>query len=113
MYVLTRHPSIFFRQYGTNLNSSQAASGIENLKMESPVKKLDFTGKENAAFDADTPVVEEIKKPIVEEKKPAAVAPGIKPEEADEPLLQENPNRFVLFPIKYHEVGRVTSCADA
>ena len=24
--------------------------------------------------------------------------------EADEPLLVENKNRFVLFPIKYHEV---------
>ena len=25
-------------------------------------------------------------------------------DEADEPLLVENKNRFVLFPIKYHEV---------
>lgn len=25
--------------------------------------------------------------------------------EADEPLLIENKNRFVLFPIKYHDVG--------
>lgn len=43
------------------------------------------------------------------EEAPAApaekkVAPGIKDFEADEPLLQENPQRFVLFPIKYHEV---------
>lgn len=85
----------------------QAASGIENMKMESPVKKINFAGKENSAFDADAPTVEEVKKPIVEEQKVVAVAPGIKPEEADEPLLQENPNRFVLFPIKYHEVSRV------
>ncbi|RAL64903.1 hypothetical protein DID88_001497 [Monilinia fructigena] len=89
------------------------ASGIENLKMESPVKKLDFTGKENAAFDADAPVVEEVKKPIVEEKKTVALAPGIKPEEADEPLLQENPNRFVLFPIKYHEIWQMYKKAEA
>lgn len=33
-----------------------------------------------------------------------SVAPTLRPEEADEPLLRENPNRFVLFPIKYHEV---------
>ena len=32
----------------------------------------------------------------------------LKPEEADEPLLQENPDRFVIFPIKYHEVS--TKC---
>lgn len=37
------------------------------------------------------------------EAKPSA-APTIKPDEIDEPILQENPQRFVLFPIKYHEV---------
>jgi ribonucleoside-diphosphate reductase subunit M2 len=77
--------------------------------MESPIKKLDFgvADKENQPFDVATqidatpsPIVEETKK---EEAKPAVV-PTIKPDESDEPLLQENPQRFVLFPIKYHEV---------
>jgi ribonucleoside-diphosphate reductase subunit M2 len=80
---------------------------------DSPAKKLDFaaSGKENLPFDADASIVDEIeiKKPIVEEvkteEKAVVVAPTIKPEEADEPLLQENPQRFVLFPIKYHEVS--------
>lgn len=83
------------------------------MKMESPIKKLDFSGKENAGIDADASIVEQVKKPVVEEQKAVAVAPAIKPEEADEPLLQENPNRFVLFPIKYHEVSRVSSRVDA
>lgn len=39
-----------------------------------------------------------------EEGDKAVVAPGIKDFEADEPLLRENGQRFVLFPIKYHEV---------
>jgi len=78
--------------------------------MESPIKPINFqaAGKENLPFDADTPDLEEvqIKKPVVEEVKQAVVvASTIKPEEADEPLLQENPQRFVLFPIKYHEVS--------
>ncbi|KAF7909869.1 uncharacterized protein EAF01_003587 [Botrytis porri] len=93
--------------------SKTAASGIENMKMESPVKKINFAGKENSAFDADAPIFEEVKKPIVEEQKVVAVAPGIKPEEADEPLLQENPNRFVLFPIKYHEIWQMYKKAEA
>ena len=88
--------------------------------MESPVKKLDFSAanKENAPFDADLATLEaEIDAKHVEksamgttktEAAKVAVAPTIKPEEADEPLLQENPQRFVLFPIKYHEV-----CFDA
>jgi ribonucleoside-diphosphate reductase subunit M2 len=41
------------------------------------------------------------------EELAVTVASTLRPEEADEPLLQENPNRFVLFPIKYHEVRRV------
>ncbi len=80
---------------------------------DSPAKKLNFeaAGKENVPFNAETPVLDivEIKKPVVEEVKGEVikVAPTIKLQEADEPLLQENPHRFVLFPIKYHEVGRV------
>jgi ribonucleoside-diphosphate reductase subunit M2 len=69
----------------------------------SPAKKLDFASADK----------ENVFKPIVgipdlPEDEPVAktgVAPTIKPEEAHEPLLQENPNRFVLFPIKYHDVS--------
>ncbi|KAE8444890.1 Ribonucleotide-diphosphate reductase (RNR), small subunit [Mollisiaceae sp. DMI_Dod_QoI] len=101
--------------------SKTAASAIEGLKMgDSPVKKLDFqaTGKENMPLNADAPTVDdiEIKKPIVEEvkvEKAVTVAPTIKPEESDEPLLQENPHRFVLFPIKYHEIWQMYKKAEA
>ena len=81
--------------------------------MESPVKKLNFSAsdKENAPFDADlATLVAEIDANTTMKKKEtsAAVAPTIKADEADEPLLQENPQRFVLFPIKYHEVRDVS-----
>mmetsp|Transcript_49934 Transcript_49934/g.121196 ORF Transcript_49934/g.121196 Transcript_49934/m.121196 type:complete len:342 (-) Transcript_49934:216-1241(-) len=33
--------------------------------------------------------------------------PGLKKEELTEPLLAPNPHRFVLFPIKYHEVWQM------
>ena len=77
---------------------------------DSPVKKLDFesAGKENvASFKPTDATVDKMGDKIVEVPK---VAPGIKEAEANEPLLQENPHRFVLFPIKYHEVSHV---ADA
>lgn len=77
---------------------------------ESPVKKLNYdpVDKENIAYDT-APVVSdaELKKAhvdVIEKGQKPVVAPTIKPHEADEPLLQENPHRFVLFPIKYHEV---------
>ena len=74
-----------------------------------PVKKINFEAADKENNPHDAPVVVELdeKKPIVElakKEQKTVVAPTIKPEEADEPLLQENPHRFVLFPIKYHEV---------
>jgi ribonucleoside-diphosphate reductase subunit M2 len=86
---------------------------------DSPIKKLDFsaTDKENIPVNSSIPPSTEessdMKKSIVEMVKPVEtlkVASGIKAQEMDEPLLQENPHRFVLFPIKYHEV-RVYHCA--
>lgn len=89
----------------------QAASALESLKMESPLKKLQLpveADKENinALYESD-----EVAIPIkgipdfeVPVKETPAVAEGIKEEEAMEPILQENAQRFVLFPIKYHEV---------
>lgn len=80
---------------------------------DSPAKKLNFesTGKENIPADIPAPIIDDltVKKPITQvfdEKKTEStvVAPTIKSFEADEPLLKENPHRFVLFPIKYHEV---------
>ena len=89
----------------------QAVSGLESLKMaNSPAKKLDFdsVGKENVPLPQEPVTTNDmdLKKPLLEpimEEKPA-VAPTIEDIEANEPILQENPHRFVLFPIKYHEV---------
>ena len=81
--------------------------------MESPVKMQKLSSEENkenldAAYASDEIAVP-IKgiptmAPKKEEEKPTT-ASTIKEEEAGEPILQENPQRFVLFPIKYHEVG--------
>ncbi|KAK0646124.1 ribonucleotide reductase [Cercophora newfieldiana] len=99
--------------------SKQAASAIDSFKMESPVKKLDFSapGKENKPFDADLATLEaEIDAKHMENKatqevtKTVAAAP--KPLD-DEPLLRENAQRFVLFPIKYHEIWQMYKKAEA
>ncbi|EAL91379.1 Ribonucleotide-diphosphate reductase (RNR), small subunit [Aspergillus fumigatus] len=95
--------------------SKQAASSLENLKMsDSPVKKLNFgvVGKENAPSSTaltDAPTEKIAEKPTEASK----VAQSIKELEANEPLLQENPHRFVLFPIKYHEIWQMYKKAEA
>lgn len=75
---------------------------------DSPAKKLDFAQADKENMPEPVPVVDDLEpeKPITEVKavEKVSVAHTIKSHEADEPLLQENPHRFVLFPIKYHEV---------
>ncbi|KAF2156621.1 hypothetical protein K461DRAFT_234276 [Myriangium duriaei CBS 260.36] len=96
--------------------SKKAADAIENFKMESPVKQPIFVSeanKENIERDEVAVPVKGI--PLMDEpevSKPT-VAEGIKEDEAIEPILQENPNRFVLFPIKYHEIWQMYKKAEA
>ena len=78
---------------------------------DSPAKKIDFAAldKENIPAIVEPVTFEpDLKKPVTDivksEPEAPKVAPTIKPTEVNEPLLQENPQRFVLFPIKYHEV---------
>lgn len=78
---------------------------------DSPVKKLNFdaAGKENVQT-SDVVIDAKVTKPVAEKTEEVAKpAPTMKELEASEPLLQENPRRFVLFPIKYHEVCFCTS----
>ncbi|KAG8530440.1 Ribonucleotide-diphosphate reductase (RNR), small subunit [Bacidia gigantensis] len=101
--------------------SKQAAASLDTLNMgDSPAKKLDFqqVDKENLPLNAQAPITQDVdlKKPAIEvlkEDLKPNVAPTIKPHEADEPLLQENPHRFVLFPIKYHEIWQMYKKAEA
>ncbi|RYN42387.1 Ribonucleoside-diphosphate reductase small chain [Alternaria arborescens] len=93
--------------------SKQISSAIDSLKMnDSPAKKLDFSPaeKENT-FKPIVGIPDDFEDDL-EEAKPI-VAPTIKEEEAIEPILQENPGRFVLFPIKYHDVWQMYKKAEA
>ncbi|KAI5310812.1 Ribonucleotide-diphosphate reductase (RNR), small subunit [Ascosphaera atra] len=45
-------------------------------------------------------------KKVVEDSDEPAVASSLHEHEKDEPLLKENPHRFVLFPIQYHDVRK-------
>lgn len=75
---------------------------------DSPVKQPIFTSenKENMPAPLEplpTATAEDLKKPVTEIVKTTPevkIAPGITNTDADEPLLQENPSRFVLFPLK-------------
>ena len=74
---------------------------------DSPAKKLNFEPLDKENAQSDLPIVD-LKKPHLDLVKPKAkpvAAPTMKELEAEEPLLKENPHRFVMFPIKYHEVS--------
>lgn len=82
----------------------QAATGIENLKMQSPTKKPIFSLVE--AQDDDEKAIPLVGLPPLAKPEPVAQEeePVVDANE-DEPLLRENSSRFVLFPIRYHEVS--------
>lgn len=80
------------------------------LSAEADKENIDsrYASDEIAVPIKGIPVLDDVPVPDV---AATGVASTIKEEEAFEPLLQENPGRFVLFPIKYHEVG--TSASEA
>jgi ribonucleoside-diphosphate reductase subunit M2 len=109
---------IWSHKVHVNNNYAQAAASLETLKVkDSPIKKLNFDveDKENMPVTVESmPTPEAIleKKPVLEvQQQPKVEEPAapktLKELEKDEPLLQENPHRFVLFPLKYHEIVRV------
>lgn len=81
--------------------------------MESPVKKLDL-GIANKENDFQDPAVATLAqdldakyaatKEVTKAPEEPATIPDLRSEELEEPILKENPHRFVLFPIQYHEV---------
>lgn len=75
---------------------------------DSPVKKIDFSSADKENCYKPIVGIPDLEEEEVKTVEKPGVAPTIKPEEADEPLLQENPQRFVLFPIKYHDVSHNT-----
>ncbi|KAM0455141.1 hypothetical protein ACHAPV_008032 [Trichoderma viride] len=105
--------------------SKQAASAIDSFKIESPVKKINFNASDKENQPLDDAALESLAKQMDDnhkptetvkvdksETKPSAVS-TIRPDQIDEPILQENPQRFVLFPIKYHEIWQMYKKAEA
>lgn len=98
--------------------SKTAAYGIERLAIHDASKQSLINNKKQGIetfrpnHESDIHMASKIK-PIVNGKSDTSPNCSLKPEEADEPLLQENPNRFVLFPIKYQEVWHMYKKAQA
>ncbi|KAL7786687.1 ribonucleotide reductase [Trichoderma ceciliae] len=106
--------------------SKQAASAIDSFKIESPVKKISFDAANKENQPLDDAALESLAKQMDDNHKPAetpnkvqkediktSMAATIKSEDVDEPILQENAQRFVLFPIKYHEIWQMYKKAEA
>ncbi|KAK3059013.1 Ribonucleotide-diphosphate reductase (RNR), small subunit [Extremus antarcticus] len=101
--------------------SKKAASAIESLKMESPIKMQKLVSEDNkenldARYEADeiaVPIKGIPEIPDVPKVAETGVASTIKEDEQDEPILAENGQRFVLFPIKYHEIWQMYKKAEA
>jgi hypothetical protein len=76
---------------------------MASLKMsDSPAKKaLDFSAANKENLGVAVPVAGI---PILDDAAAPAAEAEAKPDGPREILLEENPHRFVLFPIQHHEV---------
>lgn len=75
--------------------------------MESPIKKPVFMAEENKENNhkSDEVAIPVKGIPLADEPEVDEVEAAAKEDDSVEPILKENASRFVLFPIKYHEVG--------
>lgn len=90
-----------FRASENVVGKENIAEKTDKLSLKSPVKKVLTDNKQNLT-----------KPPIVEE---SIVDKGM-PMEFDtelEPLLRDNPRRFVIFPIQYHDIWQMYKKAEA
>ncbi|KAK9495260.1 ribonucleotide reductase [Lipomyces doorenjongii] len=89
--------------------SKEAADVLSDLNLASAKKNLASTFKDVADEPkiASTVVMDDDMEHIIKERK------SLQLQEKKEPLLIENKNRFVLFPIKYHEIWQMYKKAEA
>ncbi|KAK9377149.1 ribonucleotide reductase [Lipomyces chichibuensis] len=89
--------------------SKEAADVLSDLNLASAKKNLTSTFKDVADEPkiASTAVMDDDMEQFIQERK------SLQLQEKKEPLLIENKNRFVLFPIKYHEIWQMYKKAEA
>ncbi|TGZ83768.1 hypothetical protein EX30DRAFT_315412 [Ascodesmis nigricans] len=86
--------------------SKKAANALANLKVDDvAAAKANLSSKFQSAKTQTTP-----KKT---EDKLVKLPSTLQEEEQNEPLLEENKQRFVLFPIKYHDIWQMYKKAEA
>ncbi|CUS14959.1 unnamed protein product [Tuber aestivum] len=97
---LANCPLYAHHQQAANALSNMTVDDVEVVKknLNSAFENAKSPGKTGAKTDL------ELKQPVDE---------GTKAEEMDEPILTENKHRFVLFPIKYHEIWQMYKKAEA
>lgn len=98
--------------------SKKAAAGIDNLDLDdvssfkdSLTKVQQLKEAKRAKDDVPAAIREEADVEEVDVKHKSRKQ--LKESEQEEPLLKENPGRFVLFPIKYHEIWQMYKKAEA
>ncbi|XP_062406940.1 ribonucleoside-diphosphate reductase subunit M2 [Sardina pilchardus] len=83
----------------------------ENI-VSSKVENMSLTDKENTPPSLSTTriLASKTARKIFEDSEPTKKTKSIVD---DEPLLKENPRRFVIFPIKYHDIWQMYKKAEA
>lgn len=86
------------------LRNSKIGDENENPREKTPRKPLGTSQIQNIKQSDSTHIIN---------KEPISNIPQHKKQEAEEPLLKDNPGRFVIFPIQYHDIWQMYKKAEA
>ncbi|KAM7334825.1 hypothetical protein ACRRTK_005302 [Alexandromys fortis] len=86
----------------------------QQLKV-SPLKRLHLSEKENTppSLSGTRILASKAARRILLDPAESESKESTKPSVEDEPLLRENPRRFVVFPIEYHDIWQMYKKAEA
>ncbi|CAJ0967807.1 unnamed protein product [Ranitomeya imitator] len=97
------------------LSSRQPFSAVNENENVSPMKHLSLGDKENTppSLSNTRILASKTARKIFQEAETELVVKPKQQRIEDEPLLRENPHRFVIFPIKYHDIWQMYKKAEA
>lgn len=96
---------------GSALSARVPLAARQEQPRLSPLKNLALSDKENTppALSSSRVLASKTARKIFQESEGTPVARGAE----EEPLLRENPRRFVIFPIQYHDIWQMYKKAEA
>ncbi|KAG2467583.1 RIR2 reductase, partial [Polypterus senegalus] len=95
--------------------SARSPLSTKNGNLSSKLEKIALVDKENTppSLNSSRILASKTARKIFEEAESTVKSRNLKSSVQEEPLLKDNPRRFVIFPIQYHDIWQMYKKAEA